>query len=270
MFNGVILATNKVPILFDEDGNEFIFNIDGKIIRIYNIGHFSLYELEKYGKPELKENEFYYTDGKDNIDYVLNSFTNRYPINKIFIDDYDKINNYKSVSSIRKYNLKTSQPDLIKYLEKFKIEKIKEIQHEKEEKKKVKVDEAIKNYTQQQSKERLNVLTEDYEHHKIMRKEDQRKQKAFNEIDKQLNPEMYQKHQEQLKPQQLYPINQITFNLPFNQPDNKTDWLKSSLPYRSPNKIKEIYFNKFGKDDISINDIKQNIEHYNNFNIKQN
>ena len=156
----------------------------------------------------MKVNEFYYIDGKDNIDYVLNSYTNRYPINRIFIEDYDKINNYKSVNSIRKYNLKTSQPDLIKYLENFKIEKIKEIQHEKEEKKKVKVDEAIKNYTQQQSKERLNVLTEDYEHHKIMRKEDQRKQKAFNEIDKQLNPEMYQKHQEQLKPQQPHPINE--------------------------------------------------------------
>jgi len=56
----------------------------------------------------------------------------------------------------------------------------------------------------------------------------------------------------------------------FNQANNKTDWLKSSLPYRSPNKIKELYFNKFGKKDISINDIKQNIEHYNNFNIKQN
>ena len=270
MFNGVSLATNKVPILFDEDGNEYIFNIDDKIIRIYDIGHFSSFDLEKYGKPELKVNEFYYTDGKDNIAFVLNSFTNRYPINRIFIEDYDKINDYKSVSFIRKYNLKTSQPDLIKYLEKFKIEKIKEIQHEKEEKKKVKVDEAIKNYTQQQSKERLNVLTEDYEHHKIMRKEDQRKQKAFNEIDKQLNPEMYQKHQEQLKPQQIYPINEIKFNLPLNQANNKTDWLKSSLPYRSPNKIKELYFNKFGKDDISINDIKQNIEHYNNFNIKQN
>lgn len=103
-----------------------------------------------------------------------------------------------------------------------------------------------------------------------MRKEDQRKQRAFNVLDKQLNPEMYQKHQEQLKPQQQYPINEIKFDLPFNQANNKTDWLKSSLPYRSPNKIKELYFNKFGKKDISINDIKQNIEHYNNFNIKQN
>lgn len=103
-----------------------------------------------------------------------------------------------------------------------------------------------------------------------MRKEDQRKQRAFNALDKQLNPEMYQKHQEQLKPQQLYPINEIKFDLPLNQIDNKTDWLKSALPYRSPNKIKGLYINKFGKDDISINDIKQNIEHYNNFNIKQN
>ena len=65
MFNSVRLATNKVPVLFDEDGNEFIFNKDGEIIRIYNIGYFSLYNLEKYGKPELKVNEFYYTDGKD-------------------------------------------------------------------------------------------------------------------------------------------------------------------------------------------------------------
>ena len=95
MFNSVRLATNKVPILIDEDGKEHIFNKDGEIIKIYNIGHFSLYDLEKYGKPELKVNEFYYTDGKDNIAFVLNSSTNRYPINKIFIDDYDKINDYK-------------------------------------------------------------------------------------------------------------------------------------------------------------------------------
>ena len=64
MCNSVRLATNKVPVLFNEDGNEYIFNIDDKIIRIYDIGHFSLYELEKYGKPELKVNEFYYTDEK--------------------------------------------------------------------------------------------------------------------------------------------------------------------------------------------------------------
>ena len=95
MFNSVSLATNKVPILIDEDGKEYIFNTDDKIIGIYNIGYFSSFELEKYGKPELKVNEFYYTDGKDSIEFVLNSFTNRYPINKIFIDDYDKINNYK-------------------------------------------------------------------------------------------------------------------------------------------------------------------------------
>ena len=266
----VDLSINRIPILIDQDGREHIFNKNGEIIKIYEIGYFKPDELKKYGKPELKINQFYYTDGKNELEIVLSSDTKNYSINRRFREDYDKINEYKSVSYIRKYNLKTKQPILVKYLEDFKIQKIKEIQHKKEEEKKAKVDEAIKNYTQQQSKERLNVLTEDYEHHKIMRKEDQRKQKAFNEIDKQLNPEMYQKHQEQLKPQQIYPINQITFNLPFNQPDNKTDWLKSSLPYRSPNKIKEIYFNKFGKNDISINDIKQNIEHYNNFNIKQN
>ena len=266
----VVLSINRIPILIDQDGREHIFNKNGEIIKIYEIGYYSPDELKKYGKPELKVNQFYYMDGKNDIEIVLSSDTKHYSINRRFREDYDKINEYKSVSYIRKYNLKTSQPDLIKYLENFKIQKIKEIQHKKEEEKKAKVDEDIKNYTQQRSKERLHVLTEDYEHNKIMRKEDQRKQRAFNALDKQLNPEMYQKHQEQLKPQQIYPINEIKFDLPLNQANNKTDWLKSSLPYRSPNKIKELYFNKFGKKDISINDIKQNIEHYNNFNIKQN
>lgn len=268
----VVLSINRIPILIDQDGREHIFNKNGEIIKIYEVRYFPPDELKKYGygKPELKINQFYYTDGKNELEIVLSSDTKNYPINRKFIEDYDKINKYKSVSYIRKYNLKTSQPILVEYLENFKIQKIKEIQHKQEEEKKAKVDESIKNYTQQRSKERLHVLTEDYEHNKIMRKEDQRKQRAFNALDKQFNPEMYQKHQEQLKPQQTYPINEIKFDLPFNQANNKTDWLKSSLPYRSPNKIKELYFNKFGKDDISINDIKQNIEHYNNFNIKQN
>ena len=266
----VVLSINRIPILIDQDGREHIFNKNGEIIKIYEVGYFSPDELKKYGKPELKINQFYYMDGKNDIEIVLSSDTKNYSINRRFREDYDKINEYKSVSYIRKYNLKTSQPILVEYLENFKIQKIKEIQHKKEEEKKAKVDESIKNYTQQRSKERLHVLTEDYEHNKIMRKEDQRKQRAFNTLDKQLNPEMYQKHQEQLKPRQQYPINEIKFDLPLNQANNKTDWLKSSLPYRSPNKIKELYFNKFGKKDISINDIKQNIEHYNNFNIKQN
>ena len=209
MFN-IILATNKVPILFDENGNEYIFNKYDKIIRIYNIGHFTPIELEKYGKIPMEENEFYYI----NNEIVLHPFTNNYFINKVFIEDYDKINNYKSINSIKKYNLKTSQPNLIKYLENFKIQKIKEIKHNKE----------------------------------IQRK--------------QLNKKL-------LKPQQPT-SNEITFNLPPNLPNNKIEWLKSSLPYRSPNKIKELYINNFGKKDISINDIKQNVEHYNNFNIKQN
>ena len=33
MFNSVGLATNKVPVLFNEDGKEYIFNKDDKIIR---------------------------------------------------------------------------------------------------------------------------------------------------------------------------------------------------------------------------------------------
>lgn len=202
----VNLSKNRIPILIDQGGTEHIFNKNGEIIKIYDIGYFKPDQLKKYGKPELKVNQFYYTDGKNGTDIVLSSDTKNYSINRRFIEDYDKINEYKSVSYIRKYNLKTSQPILVKYLEDFKIQKIKEIQHKK----------AI-NYTQQQ-----------------------------------------------------YPINEIKFDLLFNQANNKTDWLKSALPYRSPNKIKELYFNKFGKDDISINDIKQNIEHYNNFNIKQN
>lgn len=140
----VDLSINRIPILIDQDGREHIFNKNGEIIKIYEIGYFKPDELKKYGKPELKVNQFYYTDGKNELEIVLSSDTKNYSINRRFREDYDKINEYKSVSYIRKYNLKTSQSILVKYLEDFKIQKIKEIQHKKEEEKKAKVDEAIK------------------------------------------------------------------------------------------------------------------------------
>ena len=142
----VVLSINRIPILICQDGREHIFNKNGEIIKIYDVGYFKPDELKKYGKPELKINQCYYTDGKNEIEIVLSSDTKNYSINRKFREDYDKINEYKSVSYIRKYNLKTSQPILVEYLEDFKIQKIKEIQHEKEEKKKAKVDEDIKNY----------------------------------------------------------------------------------------------------------------------------
>ena len=93
----VNLSKNRIPILIDQGGTEHIFNKNGEIIKIYDIGYFKPDQLKKYGKPELKVNQFYYTDGKNGTDIVLSSDTKNYSINRRFIEDYDKINEYKSI-----------------------------------------------------------------------------------------------------------------------------------------------------------------------------
>ena len=71
----VVLSINRIPILIDQDGREHIFNNNGEIIKIYEVGYYSPDELKKYSKPELKINQFYYTDGKNELEIVLSSDT---------------------------------------------------------------------------------------------------------------------------------------------------------------------------------------------------
>ena len=102
------LSHYNTPILSDSDGREHIFNKDNQIIRINEIGYFTKDELKKYGILELGVNEFYRLE--DEI--YPNSSTILYPINKVFREDYNKINSYKSTSPIKKYQIKTTHPIL--------------------------------------------------------------------------------------------------------------------------------------------------------------
>ena len=259
----VDLSHYNTPILLDSDGREHIFNKDNQIIRINEIGYFTKDELKKYGIPELGVNEFYRLE--DEI--YPNSSTILYPINKVFREDYNKINSYKSTSPIKKYQIKTTHPILKSYLENFKTQRIKDLQDKKEVEKKERVDKEIKNYTIEQSKERLNNLISDYPHRQAMAREEQRRQRELNKLDKQFNQDLFNQHQQQKRPE-IKPSNQLTLSFPIIQPKDKKEWLKSNLPYRSPNKVKNLYFNKFGKSDISLNEINKQTEHFNDFNIK--
>ena len=138
---------------------------------------------------------------------------------------------------------------------------------EKEVEKKERVDKEIKTYTIEQSKERLNNLISDYPHRQAMAREEQRRQKELNKLDKQFNQDLFNQHQQQKRPE-IKPSNQLTLSFPIIQPKDKKEWLKSNLPYLSPNKVKNLYFNKFGKSDISLNEINKETEHFNDFNIK--
>ena len=259
----VDLSHYNTPILLDSDGREHIFNKDNQIIRINEIGYFTKDELKKYGIPELEVNEFYRLE--DEI--YPNSSTVLYPINKVFREDYNKINSYKSTSPIKKYQIKTTHPILKSYLENFKTQRIRDLQDKKEVEKKERVDKEIKTYTIEQSKERLNNLISDYQHRQVMAKEEQRRQRELNKLDQQFNQDLFNQHQQQKRPE-IKPSNQLTLSFPIIQPKDKKEWLKSNLPYRSPNKVKNLYFNKFGKSDISLHEINKQTEHFNDFNVK--
>ena len=101
-------------------------------------------------------------------------------MNKTFNEDVLNINKYKSVNRIRMYCIKITQSIFKNYLENLNKQKIKKIQN-KQEKEREKI---INNYTQEQSKERLINLTNDYEHRRTISKEEQRKQRELNKLDK--------------------------------------------------------------------------------------
>ena len=102
-------------------------------------------------------------------------------MNKTFNEDVLNINKYKSINGIRMYCIKITQSIFKNYLENLKKQKIKEIQNKQE---KEKIDNIINNYTSEQIKERLINLTNDYEHRRTISKEEQRKQRELNKLDK--------------------------------------------------------------------------------------
>ena len=130
--NTVVLSHYNTPIIIDIDGREKMFDRNNHLITIYEIGDFTKEQLKQFGTPELKINEFYRLE-----DEIYPSiYTISYPINKVFRDDYNNINKYKSVAAIRKYEIKTNDKLLKRYLENFKTQRIRDLQDKKEVEKK--------------------------------------------------------------------------------------------------------------------------------------
>lgn len=119
----VKLSYYNTPILIDVDDREYMFNKDNKLIKINEIGYFTKDEFKDDYAYELKYNEFYRVE--DEIyPYPESIF---YPINKVFREDYLKINSYKSIPSIKNYQVISSNLTLRKYLEDLKLQRIKDL-----------------------------------------------------------------------------------------------------------------------------------------------
>lgn len=145
----VKLSYFNTPILLDED-REYMFNKDNKLIRIYEIGYFTKDEFKDKYAYELKNNEFYRIE--DEIyPYPESIF---YPINKAFREDYARINSYKSISSIKKYQVKSSNLTLRKYLEDLKLQRIKDLSKEKD---KINLSKQAYQSNQSQKVETINI-----------------------------------------------------------------------------------------------------------------
>ena len=122
----VKLSYFNTPILLDIDDKEYMFNEDNKLIRIYEIEYFTKDEFKDDYAYELKNDEFYRVE--DEI--YPNPYTILYPINKVFREDYSRINSFKSVPSIKKYQVKSSNLILRKYLEDLKLQRIKDLNNQ--------------------------------------------------------------------------------------------------------------------------------------------
>ena len=120
------LSYFNTPILLDIDGQEYMFNKDNQLIRIYEIEYFTKDEFKDDYAYELKNDEFYRVE--DEIyPYPYSIF---YPINKTFREDYSRINSFKSIPSIKKYQVKSSNLTLRKYLEDLKLQRIKDLSNQ--------------------------------------------------------------------------------------------------------------------------------------------
>lgn len=118
----VELSYFNTPILIDDD-REYMFNKDNQLIRIIEIGYFTKDEFKDKYAYKLKNDEFYRIE--DEI--YPNPYTIFYPINKAFREDYLRINSFKSVPSIKNYQVKSSNLTLRKYLEDLKLQRIKDL-----------------------------------------------------------------------------------------------------------------------------------------------
>ena len=120
------LSYFNTPILLDIDDREYMFNDNNQLIRIYEIEYFTKDEFKDDYAYELKNNEFYRVE--DEIYPDPQSIF--YPINKTFREDYSRINNFESVPSIKKYQVKSSNLTLRKYLEDLKLQRIKDLSNQ--------------------------------------------------------------------------------------------------------------------------------------------
>ena len=216
--------------------------------------------------PYLKQGDNYYTIKGEWLTYTNLPVKNIFPTDRrrthnetYFTSVYDKLTSYKSLSSIKKYQIKKPNEVLyehsqeraneftIKVLNQFKEGLIKNFQTLTLQKKQEKLENIETTRTPEQSKERQTKLIKDYEYNRRSRRLDRQIQRKINDIDERNEPELFKQHQEQLKPK-----TKLEKTLTFKP-------IVTDYPYRSANKLKSLY------DEYDESKVK----HYNNFNIKQ-
>ncbi len=117
-----------------------------------------------YSFKPMKNNEYIIDGNRIRFNYE------RYPtINEShFTSDYDKIMNYKSIASLRKYKLTASNNISIQILNQLKEDLIKKLQATNIQKKQEKLENIETIHTPEQSKERQTRLINDYEYKRQM------------------------------------------------------------------------------------------------------
>ena len=152
-----------------------------------------------YSFKPMKNNE-YIIDGN-----LIRFNYERYPTanESHFINDYDKIMNYKSITSLRRYKLTVSNDISIQILNQLKEELINKLKSSSLKQKQEKLENIESIYTPEQSKERQTRLINDYEYKSQMTSLNQQIQQKKNLIDERNEPELFKQHQDQLKPKRL-------------------------------------------------------------------
>lgn len=182
---------------------------------------------------------------KDNNAYFYRDGTTE---EKKFMKDYKNLKKCKTIKSIVNCEPNTTNPFTIELFNKLKESLKQELIIKKEEEKQQKIDK----YDKEESEKRLTDLINNYDINKELNKINQDYQKELRKRDLEFNPELYEKHQLQLRPKPK-PNNIINFKL-----DN------DGYPYRSYYKLKSLY------DDFDRDKYNKNIKHFNNYNIKDN